>query len=97
MTEDLEAQLVRHVVHVLRKVLRDPGRSLAADTALESEADFDSHALYRLIAELETALDAELDPELIVPQTFATPATIAKAFAGRLGANAAFGTTEVRQ
>jgi acyl carrier protein len=81
MTGQSDAQLVARVIATLAHIVRDPDVLFEPDTRLERVRGFDSHALYRLIAELETACGVELEPELIVPETFATPATVAAAFA----------------
>jgi acyl carrier protein len=83
MINDREAQLVELVIAVLKTILRNPARPLTGETPLAAVWGFDSHTLYRLITELENAFNVELDASLIVPETFATPVTIAKAFASQ--------------
>jgi acyl carrier protein len=81
MTGEPDPLILARVVASLRRILRDPDVSLEPDTRLERVRGFDSHALYQLIAELENECGVELEPEFVVPETFATPATVAQAFA----------------
>lgn len=64
------------VLAALRQVL-GADAPVTADTELFEVPGFDSLALASLVAVLEERLGRFLDDELIVPEVFATPSTIA--------------------
>ncbi|WP_315728301.1 MULTISPECIES: phosphopantetheine-binding protein [unclassified Bradyrhizobium] len=84
MNSDCRDEILDEVIGILRRILRDPDIDLSSATELKQISSFDSPALFRLISEIEHASGVELDPEYIVPETFATPARIAQIFAQQL-------------
>lgn len=84
MNSDCGDDILDEVIGILRRILRDPDIDLSSATELKQISSFDSPALFRLISEIEHASGVELDPEYIVPETFATPARIAQVFAQQL-------------
>jgi len=88
MNSDCEDDILDQIIAILRRILRDPGIVLSSATELKHIGSFDSLALFRLIAEIELASGVELDPQYIVPETFATPAQIAQIFARQIKASA---------
>lgn len=70
--------MVAMVVDVASQTL-GRGRRLTASTPLLELPACDSLALATLVERLEDRLQREIAPELIVPETFATPLTIASA------------------
>ncbi len=50
---------------------------ISATTALADLPGFDSLAIVGLLEQIEDQLHIAIDPALIVPETFASPATIA--------------------
>ncbi|MGP3999323.1 acyl carrier protein [Streptomyces sp. 8N706] len=73
--------LLAEVIGCVERVLQAYGE-IGPETSLLDREDFDSIAIADLISEVETALGTELAPELIVPETFATPESLRTAMAG---------------
>lgn len=69
------------VLDALREVLGGE-RPLEADTDLLGAPGFDSLALVALVAALEDRLGRPVRDDLIVPEVFATPGTIARRLVG---------------
>ncbi len=67
------------VVAAVQAVLRDTTIPIGETTPLQDLKGFDSLAIAGLIERLEDQLGIELDPALILPETFANPSTIAQA------------------
>lgn len=65
------------VFEALRRVLGEE-QQLAHDTDLFALPAFDSLALVALVAELEDRLGRPVDDDLVTPEVFATPGTIAR-------------------
>lgn len=65
------------VFDALRRVLGEE-QPLAQGTDLFALPAFDSLALVALVAELEDRLGRRVDDDLVTPQVFATPGTIAR-------------------
>lgn len=76
MTDPLVAEVIACVIRVLNRNVR-----IEADTALLELPDVDSVVIADLVLEVEAVLDVELDPRLVVPETFASPAALAAALA----------------
>jgi acyl carrier protein len=87
MNSNCGDDILHQVIGILRRILRDPDIVLSSATELKELSSFDSPALFRLIVEIELASGVELDPQYIVPETFATPARIAQIFAQQLKAS----------
>jgi acyl carrier protein len=83
-----DQDLVTLVLDVASETLGG-GRRLTESTRLLELPACDSLAIATLVERLEDRLQREIAPELIVPETFATPMTIAAA----LGVGAGGGTT----
>jgi acyl carrier protein len=73
-----DARMVAVVLDVASETL-GRGRRLTASTRLLELPACDSLAIATLVERLEDRLQREIAPELIVPETFATPLTIASA------------------
>ncbi|WP_316195234.1 MULTISPECIES: acyl carrier protein [unclassified Bradyrhizobium] len=85
MSHDRDLRQIALVIETLRQVLPHADQPLTGDTPLTAIWTYDSLSLYRMITELESVFNVELDAALIVPDTFATPATIARAFTAQDG------------
>ncbi|MGN9910035.1 phosphopantetheine-binding protein [Phytohabitans sp. LJ34] len=71
------------------------GRPVSADEPLLDQPGFDSLAIVAVVDRIERELDLELEPELLVPETFTTAGTLAAAVEHSLTASpAAAGTRE---
>jgi len=70
---------VRLVIAAVQAVLQDTTVPIQATTALQDLKGFDSLAIVSLIERLEDQLGIELDPTLILPETFENPSTLAEA------------------
>ncbi len=73
-----DARMVALVLDVASETL-GRGRRLTASTRLLDLPACDSLAIATLVERLEDRLHREIAPELIVPETFTTPSTIASA------------------
>lgn len=67
------------VIAAIRATLRDATLPIDATTALQDLKGFDSLAIAGLIERLEDQLGIEMDPGLILPETFTNPSTLAEA------------------
>ena len=67
------------VIATVQAVLHDTTVPIHETTSLQDLKGFDSLAVVGLIERLEDQLGIELDPALILPETFANPSTIAEA------------------
>jgi acyl carrier protein len=67
------------VIAAVQAVLHDATVPIQATTSLHDLKGFDSLAIVGLIERLEDQLGIELDPALILPETFENPATLAEA------------------
>ncbi len=76
MTDPLVAVVIACVVRVLNRDV-----VIEADTALLELPAVDSVVIADLVLEAEAVLGVELDPRLVVPETFASPAVLAAALA----------------
>ena len=76
-----DQRLVALVLDVVSETLGE-GRSLTPSTPLLELPTCTSLAIATLVEQLEDRLQLEIAPELIVPETFATPMTIAAALGG---------------
>jgi acyl carrier protein len=81
-----DTDLLAQVLECLADVLLD-GVERGPDTPLLGGASgIDSIAIVELTAMCEEAVGITLAPELVVPDTFASPRTLAAAFAGSAAA-----------
>lgn len=76
-----DQRLVALVLDLVNETLGE-GRSLTPSTRLLELPTCTSMAIATLVERLEDRLQVEIAPELIVPETFATPLTIAAALGG---------------
>lgn len=72
-------QLVLMVIEAVRAALKDPAVVVEEATALQDLRGFDSLAVVDIIERLERQSGIEIDPALILPETFESPRTIADA------------------
>ncbi|HEX2078010.1 MAG TPA: acyl carrier protein [Longimicrobium sp.] len=72
-------ELMLAVLETLRAVLPPSAGPLDEDTQLYDRPGFDSLAVAGVLERLEDRLGMEMDPGLILPETFETPRTIAEA------------------
>jgi acyl carrier protein len=73
------AELVPLVIDVVQAELNDPAIHVEATTSLQDLRGFDSLVVVGVLERLEQQLGIEMDPALILPETFATPGSIADA------------------
>ena len=74
-----QAELIPLVIAALYAELRSATGEIEASTSLEDLKGFNSIAVVGVLERLERELGIEMDPALILPETFATPQTIAEA------------------
>jgi acyl carrier protein len=72
------AELTTLVIDALRVELRSSTIAIDATTPLEDIQGFNSIAVVGVLERLEREVGIEMDPTLILPETFATPQTIAE-------------------
>ena len=73
-----QAELTRRVIDALHAELRSATIAIDATTPLEDIKGFNSIAVVGVLERLEREVGIEMDPALILPETFATPQTIAE-------------------
>lgn len=72
-------ELTALVIAALHAELRNSSIAIEATTLLEDVKGFNSIAVVGVLERLEGEVGIEMDPALILPETFATPQTIAEA------------------
>ena len=75
------ADLLPCVLRVVRAAVDVPDGEIAEDTELLGLPAFDSMKLVQIVEEIEAAAGVEIDPELIMPEAFASPRAIAETVA----------------
>ncbi len=73
------AELVALVIDVVQTELHDATVQIEETTPLQDLSSFDSLVVVGVLERLEQQLGVEMDPALILPETFATPRSIAEA------------------
>jgi acyl carrier protein len=79
MSDNAQA-IVPYVIEAVYTVLQDTSVVIHETTPLEDLKGFDSLAIVSILERLEDQLAIEMDPELILPETFENPRTLADAF-----------------
>ena len=74
-----QKQLVHSVIETVQAVLADKTIAIQETTSLQDLRGFDSLAVVDIIERLEQQLGIEIDPALILPETFTSPLTITDA------------------
>jgi acyl carrier protein len=74
-----QAELVALVIDVVQAELHDTTIQIEEMTPLQDLSSFDSLVVIGVLERLEQQLGVEMDPTLILPETFATPHSIAEA------------------
>lgn len=74
-----QEELVLVVIDVVQATLNDSAVQVQATTALQDLSAFDSLVVVGVLERLEQQLNIEMEPGLILPETFATPRSIAAA------------------
>jgi acyl carrier protein len=74
-----QAELVALVIDVVQAELHDATVQIEEMTPLQDLSSFDSLVVVGVLERLEQQLGVEMDPALILPETFATPRSIAEA------------------
>lgn len=74
-----QAELIVLVIEVVQAELHDTGVQIEETTSLQDLSSFDSLVVVGVLERLEGQLGVEMDPALILPETFATPRAIAEA------------------
>jgi acyl carrier protein len=74
-----QAELVALVIDVIQAELHDTSVQIEETTPLQDMSSFDSLVVVGVLERLEQHLSVEMDPALILPETFATPRAIAEA------------------
>lgn len=71
--------ILDQVITVVQAKLQDDSLRIEATTSLQDLRSFDSLVVVSVLEALESDLGLEIDPALILPETFATPLTLADA------------------
>lgn len=71
------ATVLAEILNWLKSELPEGGAEIGPDTQVISEKLLDSMDLLRLVSFLEGRFELSLDPQQIVPENFATPASVA--------------------
>jgi len=71
--------MVNLVVEAVRLEMQETTGAIGATTPLQELKGFDSLLVANLLERLESHLGFEMDPALILPETFVSPLTIAEA------------------
>jgi acyl carrier protein len=66
------------VLRVVRAAVDAPADEIAEDTSLLDLPSFDSMKIVQVVEEIEQAAEVEIDPDRIVPETFASVRTLAE-------------------
>lgn len=74
-----QAELIVLVIEVVQAELHDTSVQIEETTSLQDLSSFDSLVVVGVLERLEGQLGVEMDPALILPETFATPRAIAEA------------------
>ncbi|HEY0604759.1 MAG TPA: acyl carrier protein [Herpetosiphonaceae bacterium] len=74
-----QAELIALVIDVVQAEINDPSVQIEEMTPLQDMSSFDSLVVVGVLERLEQQLGVEMDPALILPETFATPRAIAEA------------------
>ena len=74
-------EMVAKVIQAVQSEMQMPDASIEDATSLPDLKGFNSLIVASLIERLELQFGCEMDPVLILPETFANPRTIAEAFA----------------
>lgn len=80
------AEVVICVIEEVRATLNDDDLIINSSTPLQALKGFDSIAVVSLLERLEKRLEIEMNPALILPESFSTPLTLAEAFMNSEGA-----------
>jgi acyl carrier protein len=74
-------EMVATVIQAVQSEMQMPDASIEDATSLPDLKGFNSLIVASLLERLELQFDCEMDPALILPETFANPRAIAEAFA----------------
>ncbi|HEY0733452.1 MAG TPA: acyl carrier protein [Herpetosiphonaceae bacterium] len=74
-----QAELIALVIDVVQAEINDSSVQIEEMTPLQDLSSFDSLVVVGVLERLEQQLGVEMDPALILPETFATPRAIAEA------------------
>jgi acyl carrier protein len=74
-----QEEVIDYVIKAVRVALKEPALVIDRGTPLQDLKGFDSLAIVTILEELEDCLRVEIEPTLILPETFSTPTTLAEA------------------
>lgn len=74
-----QEEMINLVVEAVRLEMQETTGAIVATTLLQELKGFDSLLVANLLERLESHLGFEMDPALILPETFVSPLTIAEA------------------
>jgi acyl carrier protein len=77
MSDQSNTDVLSRILPWLQENIREQGVTVAPDTEIIAQNLLDSMDLLRLVSFLEETFGVSLDPDLLVPENFATPADIA--------------------
>ena len=72
-------ELINHIIEAVQAELKNRTIVIVETTSLQDIKGFDSLVVVGLLDRLERQLNFEMDPALVLPETFASPRSIADA------------------